>query len=195
MTGDRGWNPLLEKYRESHDSGRWEFMARHDASVEYSWSVPSDEALAAIESRGPVVELGAGTGYWAAVLKAHGVDIIAYDLRPVETGTNKSHPGVKASHTEVLQGDETVLVNYPERTLLLCWPNRGVGAPALRHYRGNTVIYVGQPNGGDGGFTGDGEFHGLLGTDWNLVATIELPRWIERNDKMYIYERKVKGNK
>jgi hypothetical protein len=29
-----------------------------------------------------VVEVGAGTGYWAALLRARGVDVVAYDVRP-----------------------------------------------------------------------------------------------------------------
>ena len=52
----------------------------------YSWGVPTEEALKAIIDVSPagVVEVGAGTGYWAMLLHTRGVDIVAYDRTPVE---------------------------------------------------------------------------------------------------------------
>jgi hypothetical protein len=51
----------------------------------YSWAVPTDEAIAAIANASPfgVVEVGAGTGYWAMLLRHRGVDVLAYDRTPV----------------------------------------------------------------------------------------------------------------
>ena len=52
----------------------------------YSWGIPADEALTVIENVSPagIVEVGAGTGYWAMLLKKRGVDIVAYDRTPVQ---------------------------------------------------------------------------------------------------------------
>ena len=35
----------------------------------HAWSVPSDAALRILASHAPLLELGAGTGYWASLLK------------------------------------------------------------------------------------------------------------------------------
>ena len=53
----------------------------------YSWGVPSDAALETIArfaAAAGVVEVGAGTGYWAAALATRGVDVRAYDAAPVD---------------------------------------------------------------------------------------------------------------
>lgn len=50
--------------------------------LSYAFGVPTDAALDAIAARGPVVELGAGTGYWAALLRQAGCDVVAYDITP-----------------------------------------------------------------------------------------------------------------
>jgi hypothetical protein len=52
----------------------------------YSWGIPTNEALDAVSNASPagVIEVGAGTGYWAMLLQNRGVDIIAYDRTPVE---------------------------------------------------------------------------------------------------------------
>ena len=51
----------------------------------YAWAVPSHEALSAIAEASPrgVVEIGAGTGYWAYELRDRGVSVAAYDIAPV----------------------------------------------------------------------------------------------------------------
>ena len=55
---------------------------RGSIAVPYmSWAVPSAEALEVIAqvSGGRVVEVGAGTGYWAWLLTRRGVDVVAVD--------------------------------------------------------------------------------------------------------------------
>ena len=46
------------------------------------FGVPGEEALEACARYAPLVEVGAGTGYWAAVLRARGVEVEAFDLHP-----------------------------------------------------------------------------------------------------------------
>ena len=47
-----------------------------------SHAVPSAQLLKALAKLGPIVEVGAGSGYWSAMLHERGVDTIAYDLDP-----------------------------------------------------------------------------------------------------------------
>src|SRR6202050_3520431 len=48
----------------------------------YSYVFPDDRSLTALAALGPLVEIGAGTGYWAFRLRALGVDIVAFDQAP-----------------------------------------------------------------------------------------------------------------
>ena len=54
----------------------------HRLTDRYTYVVPTSNLLTVLCSRAPIVELGAGTGYWAYLLRQMDVDIIAYDLVP-----------------------------------------------------------------------------------------------------------------
>ena len=45
----------------------------------YSWAIPDERALQILESFAPLIEIGAGKGYWARLLRDRGVDILAFD--------------------------------------------------------------------------------------------------------------------
>ncbi|KAL3666792.1 hypothetical protein V7S43_008412 [Phytophthora oleae] len=49
-------------------------------AMKYSWAIPDERALQIIKHYGPIVEMGAGSGYWARLLQLRGVDVVAYDL-------------------------------------------------------------------------------------------------------------------
>ncbi len=89
---------------------------------DYAYVLPSDSALAMLAGLGPLVEIGAGTGYWAHRLRSIGVDIVAFDQAPVDgERANRYHPATRP-WTRVDQGDQTVLSGYADRGLFLCWP-------------------------------------------------------------------------
>ncbi len=114
----------------------------------YAYVYPSDSSLATLAKLGPLVEMGAGTGYWAHRLRAIGVDVVAFDQAPPDgERTNRYHSRTQTwAHVE--QGDETVLSGYADRALFLCWPPlfSSLGE-CLTHYCGDTVAYI-----GDGGY-------------------------------------------
>jgi len=113
----------------------------------YAYVFPSDATLAMLSGLGPLVEMGAGTGYWAQRLRSIGVDIAAFDQAPVDgERTNRYHPRARP-WTHVGQGDQTVLPGYADRSLFLCWPPlfSSLG-DCLTYYRGDTVACI-----GDGG--------------------------------------------
>ena len=45
----------------------------------YAWAIPDERALHILARFSPLIELGAGRGYWARLLRDRGVDIIAFD--------------------------------------------------------------------------------------------------------------------
>jgi hypothetical protein len=102
-----------------------------------SFGIPSAAALEAIARHGPIIEVGAGTGYWAGLLQAMGVDIVAFDAEPTSTGS--CDDGARANRffveasgfTTVRRGDAAALFEQgsaaaealARRALLLVWPN------------------------------------------------------------------------
>ena len=60
----------------------------------FAHAVPSAEALDAVAALDtPVVEIGAGTGYWAALLEQRGVDVVALDATPPECEPRRKQIG------------------------------------------------------------------------------------------------------
>jgi len=159
--------------------------AKYSLVFKYSWSIPTDGALAAIRqaaSRPGIVDFGAGTGYWAGLLKDRGVDVLAIDnwTRPkqnllwhwVETGSFEHLPQVK------------------NRAMLLSWPPQGspMALMALRAWGGKTLIYIGEPAPARG--TAEPKFFEELEANWKLEEIVTIPQWFNRNDAVYIYTRK-----
>ncbi len=156
---------------------------------EYAWAIPNSEALLELKKYQPIVEAGAGTGYWASLLKKMGVDIIAYDVVPVPAKNNAWHFRAKKSWSEVLAGDERVVEKHPERTLFVCWPpgDDPFAYNALSKYKGKTFIYIGE---GPGGANGNRDFFTLLAKEWKLKNVVAIPQWPGIYDSMCVYERK-----
>src|SRR5262245_42795815 len=73
-------DPLNDLYRVTGGSEQ----GRSEAIDRYAFAVPSDEALDAIVASAPhgVIEVGAGTGYWASLLDRRGVAVAAFDAAP-----------------------------------------------------------------------------------------------------------------
>lgn len=155
---------------------------------EYAWAIPNDEALTAIAKfTNSIVEIGAGTGYWAYLLSQYGVKVVAYDIAVPTIHNNKwDH---KTLHFPVQHGDVLSVNQHQSKTLMLCWPpyHKPMSDAALKLYTGNKVIYIGE---GDGGCTGTDEFHELLRTNFRCVKDIDIPNWDGIHDSVGLYERK-----
>lgn len=141
--------------------------SRHQLVKTYSWAIPAPNDIAWIGGllggRG-VLEIGAGTGYWAWQIAQSGVDVRAYDTAPGGNhwcGTTQYHP--------VLQGGPEVAALYGERALFLCWPpyESPMAADALRVFDGDLLIHAGEP---DGGCTGDDDFFRMLVAGWEEIG-------------------------
>lgn len=188
----------LKEHRPMEDRGH------HYIKKQFSWAVPTPAALLAIQGHSPrgVVEIGAGGGYWAMLLRQLGVDVVAYDPHPAGKGNDF------AGHqwSEVLVGDQSSVIGHPDRTLLLCWPSYSEPwtGDAVDLYDGDTVIYIGEP---PGGCTGDDRMHALLGdtpycphysepctcawpaAKFKEVESRSIPQWFGLHDALFVYER------
>mmetsp|Transcript_7858 Transcript_7858/g.19988 ORF Transcript_7858/g.19988 Transcript_7858/m.19988 type:complete len:164 (-) Transcript_7858:188-679(-) len=60
----------------------------------YAWAIPDQRAIRIIANFSPLVEIGAGKGYWAMLLRQAGADVLALDI----TGSSRKKgaaPGKK----------------------------------------------------------------------------------------------------
>ncbi|GAA5096325.1 class I SAM-dependent methyltransferase [Nocardia iowensis] len=175
--GDDGGRRVVNGGRPS-GSARLAF-AQTILQAAYAYAVPSPETiewLARFSEGRRVLELGAGRGYWAGQLAAHGVDVAAFDVEPPNSTANVSFPGA-AGQLDVwhpvggLAEFDADLDN--DCVLFLCWPP-GWGDPmaseALRKFEaggGSRLVYIGEPKGGK---TGDDAFFDRLTEHWALES-------------------------
>lgn len=187
-------NPYLELVRILLDGGVRPGLARlldlptrrRELVTRFAWAVPGPEALAALARLGPLVESGAGTGYWAALLAGSGVDIVACDAQPAPPG-RQWYPVTTLDAVAAVR-------RHRDRTLLLCWPpydSDAAGYDALRGCRGEMFVYIGDAPVGDGpdGATGTPRLHRELALNWAPVATVPLPNWPGLRDRLTLYRR------
>jgi hypothetical protein len=182
----------------------------------YSWAIPNQEAIDKLVELSPVVEIGAGGGYWAWLVRENGGVIHAYDIEPVPGYGKRGYSGARSDNGNkyvdfdwgtVKKGGPEKVLEHPEcKTLFICWPDYGGSAAyesAIR-FKGDTIVYIGEWS---GGCTGDGKFFKLVGDSdpwfdenekaslegieqqWQIKETIDIPQFYGLHDAMFILER------
>jgi hypothetical protein len=135
----------------------------------------------------PIVEIGAGTGYWARLVADAGGDILAYDKHPPKLGKADYWAKEVESYYPVHTGGPRMAERHSDRTLFLCWPPNGLpmAARCLDFYRGATLIFVGERS----GLTGDDRFHKIVNDEWTSIKQIGIPQWFGIHDRLYVFKR------
>jgi hypothetical protein len=125
----------------------------------------------------------AAAGHWQRALSAAGIDIVAYD--------NGSDPPLTSSRQPVgvvQPGDASVLAQHPRHTLLLVYPPRGdMADQCLAAYKGRTIVYVGE---GEGGSNGSPTFFATLKSSWRCVHIEALEPFPGGHEHLYVFERR-----
>lgn len=172
----------------------WRDICRDWPSLIYSYAIPTRKALNLIKKYSPIVEMGAGTGYWMKLLRNENVDIIGFDLVPASvSGTqNEFHANTKPFVEDIRISTTNIICKYSERTLLICFPppDDDMAKEYLANYKGDTFIHIGEW----GGFTGTSEFTKNLLSNWELIERLELPNWPDTEYDLTVWKRKKKGN-
>jgi hypothetical protein len=176
-----------------------------------SWSVPNDEALDVLCAVSPLLEVGAGTGLWASLLRSRGADVIAVDLADSQAGQ-----AWRFRHSCVVDGcgiEAAGAAGSEKRTLMLCWPDemedggevdRKFGAACLAAYRGDTVAIIGesapavcraQPGFGASSFAAAGsscsrQLQRALKVSFRPIRRVMLPNWPPYNSHLTVWRRK-----
>jgi hypothetical protein len=144
----------------------------------FAWAVPTEAAIDCIRRHADaVIEIGAGNGYWAWLLREAGVDVAAFDAAP---------PAFTWTRVEV--GDERQAAAAEGRALLLCWPPWAapMAAAALAAFRGDVVIYIGEWMGG----SAEPGFFAALAAGFEAIDAVDIPRWHARSDRLTVFRRR-----
>ena len=145
----------------------------------YAYAIPSPETIEWMSQfcgTRPIVELGAGRGYWARQVSRAGMSVDAYELEPPDQIENVSFPRAKgqADVWYAVSGlDESCLGKRSDYVLFLCWPpgwGNTMASDALAAFEragGDRLVYIGEPKGGK---TGDDAFFDALAARWKLES-------------------------
>jgi hypothetical protein len=158
----------VDSLRRMDDLG----VGRNALCTRYAWSIitPGDvEWMTGLLAGRGVVEVGAGSGYWAWQLEQAGVSVAAYDPNPPAEDNNYCKHG---TFTTVLPAGAEAAAEHPDRALLMVWPPYGGdhAEEALRAYKGDLLFYAGE---GESGCTADDGFYELLAAEWEQVSVSE----------------------
>jgi hypothetical protein len=150
--------------------------------------------------RNGIVELGAGTGYLAHLLRKKGVRVEAYDICPTSTSNdgmshngNEYHGGTP-SFVRVEKGNIGILssiTGLDHRALLLCYPppKSSMAYDALLRFLehgGNVFIHVGEFK----GLTGSTDFERCLQKRFKCVERFPCLTWGTDTSEMTVWTKK-----
>lgn len=157
----------------------------------YSWGLASRttcEWIADCLAGRPLLEVGAGAGYWARLLRLCGVDVRATDAQ-----AQVEHNGWTGHYrwSEVTPADAVEsAASAPDHALALIWPPPGdpMAVQALRAYQGPAVLYIGDS---PGGLCATPAFFTELKTRWRPASHSPLTlRWLGNHDRATHYVRR-----
>lgn len=161
------------------------YMARAACVNKYGFAIPTMEALNALLQLGPIIEVGAGSGYWAYELRKLGADIVASDL---ETDESTKRWKTKWTEMEKISAVEAV-AKYRDRSLFMCWPSyeEDWSGLALAEYRGDRFALVAEDR---LGCVGGRTLWDEIDANWEETRHIHIPQWDGIHDGLSIYRRK-----
>ena len=160
---------------------------------DFSYSVPTQKAIecmAKFIDKDTCLEVGAGLALWAYLLQKE------HNIKMIVTDDNSTHYEEKTrtqnKYCDIINlNAENAVKKYREaNVLMMIWPpyDNDLGVSALKEFRGNKLIYVGESK---GGCTGTDEFFNLLKREWKEIKPEHnIDNWPDINDKLFFYERK-----
>tara|TARA_Y100000593_G_scaffold45007_1_gene85669 strand:- start:351 stop:869 length:519 start_codon:yes stop_codon:yes gene_type:complete len=135
----------------------------------------------------PILEVGAGNGLLAHILKNNGQNITPTDLKPEKQGKLKYTWFKYFLDVEKLSGVDAVNKYNNHEILMICWPDKLKWAgDTLQSFKGDKFIYI-----GDRYKTGDMGLINRLSKDWVKEESTIMDSIIKSyNPKLYFYKRK-----
>lgn len=168
---------------------RKKLQLRRKLRRHYAYSVPNQAAIETLVRAGPLVEIGAGLGYWARLVGEAGGDILCFD--PYEPKANE-YGNRRSTYAPVREGSAAQAAEYPERTFVMMWPDdynqeSGWSDLALEMYLdagGDRFIFVGEDK---GGASGSDRLFELAERRFQSREVVELPTFEGIHDALFLY--------
>lgn len=160
------------------------YRLREQMVIKYSWAIPNELAIKTIAKYSPIIEIGAGTGYWAKLLIDYGVKIICFDKYLIDNPYRH-----KIQYVPIYNGDHSVLNKFSIKTnLFLSWApyNDPMAFDCLKSFKGNYLIYIGESC---YGCNANEQFFDELFNNWKKIESIDIPQWYGLHDSLSIYKR------
>lgn len=158
----------------------WKEVVRRDLIANYSEAVPTIEALRLLGALGPIIEIGAGNGYWGRLLQDIGTDVRVTDETPPAS-----------CWTEVQAAGYDVALSCPDRVPFVCWPHRPSFVPdLLRRLPQDRIALITDGRAMTFGEYGYDPMYDELEENWREIEEAQLPHWPCRLDKLMIWERR-----
>lgn len=180
------WKRLVAVGAEPHEVYR--HVHQHDLTSEYAEAVPDTAALAVLADLGPLLEIGAGGGYWARLLRDRGADVLAVDL---PDGVRGSWDLRGSPWTDVVDGDHRSVIAHPDRMPFVCWPPRpsGFATDVVQLATQDTValITVGPKRVTE--TSTDPLWEALERGGFQQARRVDIPTWHGRGDHLSVWRR------
>jgi hypothetical protein len=147
----------------------------------YAYAIPSPETIDWVSGfcdGRPIIELGAGRGYWAAQLASSGLVVEAFDSEPPDQVENSSFPQAVGQRdvwhpVASVASPADCITGHAGHVLLLCWPpgwGNTMAVEALAEFEkvgGDRLIFIGEPR---GGMNATDSFFDVLAAGWTLES-------------------------
>lgn len=157
---------------------------RADLTSKYSWAVPNELAIKTISKYSPLIEIGAGTGYWAKLISNCGAKIICFD----EYIYNNPYRH-RIKYVPIYKGNHLILNKFSHKmNLFLSWPPHGddMAFECLKAFKGKYLIYIGEF---EDGCTANDKFFNELDNNWRMIDSVYIPQWDGIHDYLAIFKR------
>ena len=188
----KGLDAFLAKVMKEYPCIRWmEFsmnisLSRAVYTENISWGTLSSETINWIrllytnDTFHKILEVGAGRGFNAMMLKKACIPIVATDEKAYEQ---------TFTTVEVSDGVNAIQKYSDCDCLLMVWPPYAepFAFNCLTAFKGRHLFYVGEY---DGGCTGDDAFFSELSRNWNYECTKNVPQFADIHDCFFYYTKK-----
>ena len=195
------YNPAIEGYRSaglSWGEQGWEPVDRTKVLRRFPEYVPTDDAINTLVKYSPLLEVGAGDGYWAHIVNENGGDCIPTDLNPEPIDadeypvTHRPYSGedseVRTLWADVQEYDAVDAIEaYPDRSVVMCHPSGATrwAERVLNAIDNQPFIYIGEwfP-----GADAHPLFFKRLAENWNCVDSFPVYDWASMHAHGYVFE-------
>ena len=160
------------------------FRARQYFVEQFSWAVPSLEALEKIKEYagdGKVLEIFAGSGLWTLLLRLMAVRVVSTDSVPKVDGF---------AFVQAQTATEAVQSEQDANLLFMCWAPYADPADydALVEFHGEYVVTVSE---GQYGCVGSDQFWEYLFDHYESIDHAEVPNWYGIHDHLEVWRRRT----